>query len=318
MKKKKLQVFISSTFQDLKEERQAAVEAILSSGNIPAGMELFSAGDESQMKVIKRWIEESDVYLLILGGRYGSIEPDTQKSYTQLEYEYAIQLNKPLFSVVIHNENLESKIKEHGSLVIEQEHPQKLKNFKQIVLNKLVKFYHDKRDIKLAVYETLSDFSHRDELIGWVRADESTDTTSLVNQLGDLTQKNKELEKQLKEYNSNKDIEIGNYTFENLKKILDSKIINIPKEVSGSTKDQKKSLLELFIRYQNNFSIGISNRANVSKMEAFLVANVISTLRIYELAETVKVPNVQWSKFQTSKLGNQFLGMLSLEEVSGN
>ncbi|WP_051007944.1 DUF4062 domain-containing protein [Psychroflexus torquis] len=70
MKNKKLQVFISSTFIDLIEERQAAVQAVLSCGHIPAGMELFTAGDESQMKVIKRWIEESDVYLLILGGRY--------------------------------------------------------------------------------------------------------------------------------------------------------------------------------------------------------------------------------------------------------
>jgi hypothetical protein len=87
--KKKLQVFVSSTFSDLQEERQAAVEAILTAGHIPAGMELFAAGDESQMNVIKRWIDESDAYMLILGGRYGSIEPMTQKSYIQLEYEYA-------------------------------------------------------------------------------------------------------------------------------------------------------------------------------------------------------------------------------------
>ncbi len=73
--KKRLQVFVSSTFSDLRDERQAAVEAILSVGHIPAGMELFAAGDESQMDVIKQWIDESDVYLLILGGRYGSIEP---------------------------------------------------------------------------------------------------------------------------------------------------------------------------------------------------------------------------------------------------
>jgi hypothetical protein len=64
--KKKLQVFVSSTYSDLKEERQAAVEAILSAGHIPAGMELFAAGDESQMEVIKRWIDDSDVFLLIL------------------------------------------------------------------------------------------------------------------------------------------------------------------------------------------------------------------------------------------------------------
>lgn len=43
----------------------------------------------------KNWIEESDVYMLILGGRYGSIEPKSGKSYTQLEYEYALELGKP-------------------------------------------------------------------------------------------------------------------------------------------------------------------------------------------------------------------------------
>ena len=63
--RKKLQVFVSSTFTDLIKERQAAVLAILSCGHIPAGMELFTAGDESQMAVIKRWIDESDVYLLM-------------------------------------------------------------------------------------------------------------------------------------------------------------------------------------------------------------------------------------------------------------
>lgn len=77
---KKLQVFVSSTYADLRMERQAAVEAILTAGHIPAGMELFAAGDESQMEAIKRWIEESDVYLLILGGRYGSIDKNSGQS----------------------------------------------------------------------------------------------------------------------------------------------------------------------------------------------------------------------------------------------
>lgn len=84
--KRKLQIFVSSTYTDLREERQAAVEGILSAGHIPAGMELFSAGDETQLETIRRWISESDIYMLILGGRYGSIEPKTKKSYTQLEY----------------------------------------------------------------------------------------------------------------------------------------------------------------------------------------------------------------------------------------
>ena len=78
--KKKLQVFVSSTYIDLKEERQAAVQAILTADHIPAGMELFSAGDQSQMDEIRRWIDESDVFLLILGGRYGTVENSSQKT----------------------------------------------------------------------------------------------------------------------------------------------------------------------------------------------------------------------------------------------
>jgi uncharacterized protein DUF4062 len=83
--RRKLQVFVSSTFTDLIEERQAAVAAILKAGHIPAGMELFIAGDKSQMQTIERWIDESDVYMLILGGRYGSVEPSSGISYTELE-----------------------------------------------------------------------------------------------------------------------------------------------------------------------------------------------------------------------------------------
>jgi hypothetical protein len=52
--KKKLQVFVSSTYSDLIPERQAAVAAILKSGHIPAGMELFTAADKSQMKTIEQ------------------------------------------------------------------------------------------------------------------------------------------------------------------------------------------------------------------------------------------------------------------------
>jgi len=62
--KRKLQVFISSTFQDLITDRQAGVSATLKAGHIPAGMELFTSGDKSQLDTIRNWIDESDVYLL--------------------------------------------------------------------------------------------------------------------------------------------------------------------------------------------------------------------------------------------------------------
>lgn len=58
---KKSQVFISSTYVDLKEERQVAVKSILKSGHIPTGMELFTANSEEQWNVIKKWIDYSDI-----------------------------------------------------------------------------------------------------------------------------------------------------------------------------------------------------------------------------------------------------------------
>ena len=175
--KKKLQVFVSSTYVDLQEERRAAVDAILTAGHIPAGMELFAAGDEAQLDVIKRWIDESDVYLLILGGRYGSIEPKSKKSYIQIEYEYAIEKDKPVFSVVISQNSLEKKVKKFGISVIEQQYPQKLKSFRELVHSRIVRFWEDPRDIKLAILETMSELGRRSELIGWTK---STETVSSI------------------------------------------------------------------------------------------------------------------------------------------
>lgn len=220
MANKKLQIFISSTFTDLKEERQAAVEAILSSGHIPAGMELFSAGDESQMTVIKRWIDESDVYMLILGGRYGSIEAKTGNSYTHLEYEYAAKSGKPLFSVVISENALEKKLKSLGSLVIEKDHPDKLKEFKNLVSSNLVKFWEDTKDIKLAIHETISDFLYRKDLVGWIRGDNSVNTGFLAEEIARITKENSELRERLNSSFSNSTATYSTLTFTQVEKLL--------------------------------------------------------------------------------------------------
>lgn len=198
MKGKKLQVFVSSTYTDLIEERQAAVEAILSAGHIPAGMELFSAGDESQMAVIKRWIDESDIYLLILGGRYGSIENVSGKSYTHLEYLYALEQKKAMFSVVITHDALNLKAKTMG-LGATDSNGKELAVFRNEVTTRLVKFWDDKKDIKLAVHETLSDFSYREELIGWIRGDQGVNGGLLAEEIARLTKENSELHRKLED-----------------------------------------------------------------------------------------------------------------------
>ena len=218
---KKLQVFVSSTYEDLKPERQAAVSAILTAGHIPAGMELFTAGDESQMDVIKQWIDESDVYMLILGGRYGSIEPNSGKSYTQLEYEYAVSLNKPLFACIVSDSAHVARVKEHGPSVSENENPKELKAFQTEVLSKMSKFWDDEKDIKIAVAETLAQFARRDELVGWIRPSNQSNLPALSDELARLSKENSELRSQIAASQSNETF--GGIFFSEMMGLLESR-----------------------------------------------------------------------------------------------
>jgi len=182
--KKKLQVFVSSTYTDLKEERQAAVEAILDAGHIPAGMELFQAGNESQLDTIKKWIDDSDVYMLILGGRYGSIEPKSGNNYTQIEYEYAIDKRIPIFAVVLTESFLHKKASEIGEKsVFETKNIEFYEQFKKLVMSKMVKTIDDIKDVKLAVYGTLISFLDQYKLGGWVRYNKAVNSTEMTADL---------------------------------------------------------------------------------------------------------------------------------------
>lgn len=217
---KRLQIFVSSTYTDLVQERQAAVEAILTAGHFPAGMELFTAGDESQMDAIKQWIDESDIYLLILGGRYGSIEPKSGKSYTHLEYEYALQQEKPLFACVLTDQSIDEKVKTAGKSVLEMSAPSQLKEFRELVLSKLVKMCGDTKDIKIAVGETLANLARSGKLIGWVRANNHADMSALADEIARLSRENAILRSQAPARPEL--LLIGGLTFDEITELLSS------------------------------------------------------------------------------------------------
>lgn len=98
METKRFQVFVSSTFLDLQEERAAVVAALLQLEALPAGMELFPAADDDAWTLVKRVIESSDYYLLVVGGKYGSIDPETELSFTEKEFDYAVEQGKPVMA----------------------------------------------------------------------------------------------------------------------------------------------------------------------------------------------------------------------------
>ena len=94
---RRYQVFVSSTYEDLQEERREVMQALLALDCIPTGMELFPAADEDSWSLIERFIAGCDYYVVVIGGRYGSIA-STGKSFTEMEYDYAIQAGIPVLA----------------------------------------------------------------------------------------------------------------------------------------------------------------------------------------------------------------------------
>lgn len=197
--KKKLQVFVSSTYLDMRDERQAAVEAILRAGHIPAGMELFAAGDESQWDTIRRWIDDSDVFMLILGGRYGSIEPKSGKSYIELEYDYATEIKKPLFAAVISDVYLDAKVRSSGPDVIERKNGNLLEEFRKIVTSKISRFFDSIDGLKVIVFESLGNFQEDERIVGWIRASEAIDPKATLEEINRLQHENASLNDKTKD-----------------------------------------------------------------------------------------------------------------------
>lgn len=309
--KKRLQVFISSTYTDLIEERQAAVEAVLNAGHIPAGMELFKSGDKSQKETIKKWIDESDVYMLILGGRYGTIDQESGKSYTHWEYDYAEISGKPRFSIVINDIALDEKVKEKGQDVLEREHYKEYRDFKDTVLSKISKFYSDIKDIKLAIYESLKEFEKDENLVGWVSGRDvgrlieiKEENHTLLKENMSLKEKVVQLEEKIK-----KDLEFNGYSYEELQGYLQNELISLPDDINIAVGEI--SALDLFLKSAKIFSIGYEYNSKTGKVTSFIHFKLTPILLNFGLVEKLKVGTK--IKFQFSESGHKFILKLEMD-----
>lgn len=165
---KRYQVFISSTFRDLIDERQAVLKAVLELNHMPAGMELFPATDETAWQLIKDVIDGSDYYILIIAGRYGSLD-EAGIGYTEKEYDYAVQTKKPVIPFLHQNpDNLPREKTETNDSVWE-----KLKAFRAKVEKKhTCVYWNSSEELKARVIVGLTSTVKRKPTIGWVRADQ--------------------------------------------------------------------------------------------------------------------------------------------------
>lgn len=168
---KRYQVFVSSTYTDLVEERKEATQAILKCNCFPAGMELFPASNKQQWDVIKHVIDDSDFYLLILAGRYGSLgknDVGEKLSYTEMEFDYALSHGKPIIAMIHRNpENLPAKLTEKTKLNIER-----LNKFRKKAMDgRMVAFWENKDQLNGEIVRSLHDImANTPEAIGWIKA----------------------------------------------------------------------------------------------------------------------------------------------------
>ncbi len=96
---KRYQVFLSSTYIDLKEERLEVMRALLELDCIPSGMEYFPATNDDQWSFIQELIDQCDYYIVVVGARYGSTSSDGF-SFTEKEYRYAMEKGIPVIGFV--------------------------------------------------------------------------------------------------------------------------------------------------------------------------------------------------------------------------
>lgn len=221
---KRYQIFISSTFIDLKEERKAIIEELLSANYIPAGMEMFSASNSDQFKIIKKIIDNCDYYILIVGARYGTIDPTTGLSFTEQEYDYAISKEIPVLAF-IHDDpdNLPADKREDDK----KDHLEEFRS--KVSKGRLCKQWNIPSKLVSAVIISLFKEMNENPQPGWTRGN-LYDTTDLLGKIYELNLKKEKLESEVSKlnvivqasYNKEENIANGNETY----KITGRKIVS--------------------------------------------------------------------------------------------
>jgi hypothetical protein len=186
----KYQIFVSSTFEDLKLERDQVIKAVLEMGHIPVGMEMFSAADEQQWETIKKQIDQSDYYVVLVARRYGSMDGDV--SFTEKEYDYAVSQKLPTLGFIL------DSVVEWPDKWVENNNDirKRLENFKAKVSGRMVSFWKTPEDLYGRSGIALMKAFASQPREGWVRAS-AANTSDMTAEITRLSKENGQLRSQL-------------------------------------------------------------------------------------------------------------------------
>lgn len=190
---KKYQVFVSSTYTDLQEERQEVIKALLELDCFPASMEFFPSTDDDQWTLIKQIIDDCDYYIIIVGGRYGSLSSEGI-SYTEKEYRYALETGKPIIAFLHSDPDSLPKKKSE----IDPEAVKKLEEFKELIQKKMCKYWGNAIELGSVVSRSFIKLQKSHPAIGWVRSNLVPEKDSSIEIL-ELTREIEKLKQQLED-----------------------------------------------------------------------------------------------------------------------
>ncbi len=200
---KRYQIFVSSTFGDLQDERKAVLDLVQGIGHIPAGMEYFPAENAEAVELIKSIIDRSDYYLLIVAGKYGSVHA-SGVSYTELEYDYAYE--KKLHVIPLIFKDLAQRTVAQSET--DPDKAQKLAAFiAKIESRHHRKTWGSKDELLRVVTQALLHAMQVHPAVGWIRGDAQGTIAELQMRLNEslkyvelLRQQNAEINRQLEQF----------------------------------------------------------------------------------------------------------------------
>jgi Domain of unknown function (DUF4062) len=165
---RRYQIFVSSTFEDLREERALVIKALLELDCFPTGMELFPAADDDSLTLIKSVIDDSDYYLILLAGRYGSCPPGDTRSFIHVEYDYALSSGKPTIALLHANPgSLPADRTESGD-----DGRRRLDEFRGALREKNCRLWKDNGELTAAVFTSVLHLKKTRPTVGWIRGSE--------------------------------------------------------------------------------------------------------------------------------------------------
>jgi hypothetical protein len=189
---KRYQIFVSSTQADLRDEREAIINALTKIGYIAVGMEQFPATDEEQMDFIRPVIDESDYYVVVVKGRYGSLGADGV-SYTEKEFRYAVEQKKPAMAF-LYKEVAQLRVIDTDN---NPDKMRKLSEFRaELELKRIVKHWLTVDELVTQVKDSVNDMVRRRPAIGWIRGDQAFDP-EIYKERDQLRRENEDLKRLL-------------------------------------------------------------------------------------------------------------------------